>query len=145
MGAAGGFTQGGGHGSLGPMYGLAVDNVLEVDVVIANGTLLTANKCTNPDLFWALRGGGGGTFGIVTRMVHKAHPTVPNYFGYTAYIGGYDDDCQAESKDCASMIMSTFVKFLNYTQEHQAGMWTGYPSWGVDQIDPETNRTFVGM
>ena len=63
------------------MYGLAVDNILEVDVVIANGTLLKANKCTNEDLFWALRGGGGGTFGVVTRMVHKAHEEASNYFG----------------------------------------------------------------
>jgi len=81
VGAAGGYSQGGGHSSLSPRFGLAADNILEVDVVIANGTLLTANNCTNKDLFWAIRGGGGGTFGIVTRMVHKAHEPFDNYYG----------------------------------------------------------------
>ena len=82
VGAAGGYMQGGGHGSLGPKYGLAVDNVLEVDVVISNGTLITANKCHNSDLFWAIRGGGGGTYGIVTRVVYKAHDPAEGYFSY---------------------------------------------------------------
>jgi len=65
-----------------PLYGLTADNILEIDVVIADGTLLTANECENTDLFWALRGGGGGTYGIVTRMVHKAHDPPSNIFRY---------------------------------------------------------------
>jgi FAD/FMN-containing dehydrogenase len=69
---------------MGPKYGLAVDNVLEVDIVTADGKLLTANTCTNSDLFWAVRGGGGGTFGIVTRTVHKAHEAFPNYLKFNA-------------------------------------------------------------
>ena len=80
VGASGGYPLSGGHSVLSPLYGLAVDNILEVDVIIADGTLLTANECTNTDLFWALRGGGGGTFGVVTRMVHKAHDPPSNYF-----------------------------------------------------------------
>ena len=84
VGAAGGYVMGGGHSVNSPMYGLVVDNVLEFDIVIANGTLLTANACTNSDLFWALRGGGGGTFGVVTRVVHKAHEPPSNYFYYRA-------------------------------------------------------------
>ena len=55
------------------MRGLAVDNLLEADIVIADGRLLTINRCKNSDLFWAIRGGGGGTYGIVTRAVYKAH------------------------------------------------------------------------
>ena len=86
VGAAGGYSLGGGHSALGSLYGLAVDNILEVDVVIADGSLLTANKCNNEDLFWALRGGGGGTFGIVTRMVHKAHDPAPTYTGPQAQL-----------------------------------------------------------
>ena len=69
VGAGGGYILGGGHSSISPLFGLAVDNVLEADVVIADGTLLTTNACTNSDLFWAIRGGGGGTFGITTRIV----------------------------------------------------------------------------
>ena len=61
VGASGGYTLGGGHGAMGVKYGLAVDNVLEVDIVTADGKLLTANACKNSDLFWAVRGGGGGT------------------------------------------------------------------------------------
>ena len=95
VGAAGGFALAGGHGTMSPQFGLAVDNMLEIDVVVADGTLLTTNECTNPDLFWALRGGGGGTFGIVTRMVHKAHEPPSNFFGYSAILGGYDHLCEA--------------------------------------------------
>ena len=47
VGASGGYVQGGGHGAMGPKYGLAVDNVLEVDIVTADGNLLTANACNN--------------------------------------------------------------------------------------------------
>ena len=85
VGAAGGYVQGGGHSLLSPKYGLAVDNVLEVDVVIADGTLLTANKCSNSDIFWALRGGGAGTFGVVTRIIYKAHDPMANYFKFAVY------------------------------------------------------------
>ena len=86
MGASGGYVQGGGYGAMGIKYGLAVDNVLEFDIVTADGQLVTANACKNSDLFWAVRGGGGGTFGIVTRMVYKAHEPFQNYFKYMAIV-----------------------------------------------------------
>ncbi|KAF5391053.1 hypothetical protein D9757_003987 [Collybiopsis confluens] len=59
--AASGYVQGAGHSALSPAYGLAVDNVLEFTVVVANGTLLTVNEVKNSDLFWAMRGGGAGS------------------------------------------------------------------------------------
>lgn len=59
---------------LSPQYGLGVDNTLQYEIVTADGKLQIANECTNSDLFWALRGGGGGTWGVVTKIVHKAHP-----------------------------------------------------------------------
>ncbi|KAK3984438.1 FAD-binding domain-containing protein [Cladorrhinum sp. PSN332] len=74
VGIAGGYTQGGGIGPLSSLYGLASDQVLEWTVITANGDLITANSTNHPDLFWALRGGGGGTFGIVTSMTVKAFP-----------------------------------------------------------------------
>ncbi len=80
VGAAGGFMQGGGFGSWSKKYGIAAASMLEAEVVTADGRLLVANRCQNQDLFWALRGGGGGTFGIVTRVTLRTHP-LPNFFG----------------------------------------------------------------
>jgi FAD/FMN-containing dehydrogenase len=65
---AGGYTQGGGHSLLTGLYGLAADNVLEWEVVTADGTHLIVTPTNHPDLFWALGGGGGGTYGIVISM-----------------------------------------------------------------------------
>ena len=74
VGACGGFALGGGFGSFSKRYGSGAAGVLEMTVVIANGSVVSANEYQNTDLFWALRGGGGGTFGVVTSMTVLAHP-----------------------------------------------------------------------
>ena len=72
--SCGGYTLGGGHSWMGPAYGMAVDNLLAVSAVLANGTSVTATACKNADLFWALRGGGGSSFAVATSCTYRAHP-----------------------------------------------------------------------
>ncbi|CAF4116467.1 unnamed protein product [Rotaria sp. Silwood2] len=73
--AVGGYLQGGGHSPLSRWRGLAADQVLEYDVVIANGQRQTVSPCQNGDLFWALSGGGGGTYAIVLSAVIRTFPS----------------------------------------------------------------------
>lgn len=74
VGIAGGYSQGGGHGPLASKFGLAADQVLEWEVVTGTGELVTASPSKHSDLYWALSGGGGGTWGVVLSMISKAHP-----------------------------------------------------------------------
>ena len=74
VGVGGGWFANGGHGTLTSSFGLGADQVLSLNVVTADGRFLTADPTQNQDLFWALRGGGGSTFGVVTSVVMKAYP-----------------------------------------------------------------------
>ncbi|KAJ7618051.1 hypothetical protein FB45DRAFT_933192 [Roridomyces roridus] len=77
VGVSGGWMMGGGHSVLSPSFGLGVDRVVEIKLVTPDGKLRIANSCQNEDLFWALRGGGGGTFGVVLESTHQVEPRMP--------------------------------------------------------------------
>lgn len=74
--AVGGWMASGGHGVLASSHGLGSDQVLSIEVVTADGRVVTADPFSNEDLFWALRGGGGATYGVVTSVVYRTHPPV---------------------------------------------------------------------
>ncbi|HSC00992.1 MAG TPA: FAD-binding oxidoreductase [Burkholderiaceae bacterium] len=75
-----GLVSSGGFGSFSKAFGLAASSLLQAEVVTADGAVRVCNDCTHSDLFWALKGGGGGTFGVVTRLTLKVHE-LPETFG----------------------------------------------------------------
>ncbi len=91
MGVAG-LVQGGGFGSFSKGFGTGAANLLEAEVVTADGQVRIANASTNPDLFWALKGGGGGTFGVVTRLTLRTHELPATFGVVNAEITAANDD-----------------------------------------------------
>jgi FAD/FMN-containing dehydrogenase len=86
-----GFLNGGGFGSLSKQFGIGAASIIEAEVVTADGEVRLANACTNPDLFWALKGGGGG-FGVVTRVTLRTHAPPNTVGGVFAAIRATSDD-----------------------------------------------------
>lgn len=74
VGSSGGYVLGGGHSPFAFFYGLAADNLLEVNIVTPEGDHVVINEYSDPDYFWAVRGGGGSAWGVVTSVTYKTHP-----------------------------------------------------------------------
>jgi len=99
-----GLIQSGGFGSFSKHYGTAAGNLLEAEVVTADGQIHVANVCTNADLFWALKGGGGGSFGVVSKMTLRIHD-LPEFFGSASFT------IKASSDDAYRRLIREFVSF----------------------------------
>ncbi|MGE4608439.1 MAG: FAD-binding protein, partial [Myxococcota bacterium] len=122
VGAAGGFMLGGGFGALSKRYGSAAGSMLEAEIVTADGKRLVANEFQNADLFWALRGGGGGTFGVVTRLTLQTHP-MPRT------IGGLNGSIEATSDEAFRELLARFMRFYPGNLNNQ--------NWGeTDKVTP---------
>jgi hypothetical protein len=107
----GGYITGGGHSVISFQKGLAADAVLEMSVVVPSGEIVTANACQNSDLFWALRGGGGSTLGVVLNFTTMAWPSEP----LTAYSLGFGSPTLNNDKfwDAMAYMASQFPAISN--------------------------------
>lgn len=147
----GGLTLGGGHGYLSRKHGLTVDNLIEAEVVLADGRVVTASPDQHPDLFWALRG-GGGNFGVVTSFTFRLHPVRTVTCGPTAWpasavpevLSWYRDFLPAQHEDLcgffATLTVPPVAPFPEPFHLHKACavMWcyTGDPADAADAFAP---------
>jgi hypothetical protein len=140
VGSSGGWLAGGGHSALSPSYGLGkiledhlvhqinrpiegVDNALEISIVLSTGEFLTVNNYQYSDLFWALRGGGGSTYGIVTSVTYCTYPSVPiQVYEYQADVAN-------------SSVMPELVEgLLRYQTQFTDDGWGGYGNISDQQL-----------
>ncbi len=113
-----GLILGGGFGSFSKRYGTAAASLLEAEVVTADGKVRTANARVNPDLFWALKGGGGGTFGVVSQVTVRTHD-LPEYFGFASF------KVKAASDEAYRRLIRAFVGFYarHLFNDHWGEQW----------------------
>jgi FAD/FMN-containing dehydrogenase len=125
-----GLVQGGGFGSFSKGFGLAAASLLEAEIVTADGAVHVVNAGQEPDLFWALKGGGGGTFGVVTRLTLKTHD-LPQTFGAVRW------SIKASSDAAFRDLIAAFVA-------HYAAHLLN-PHWGEQVRAQPDNRLEVQM
>ncbi|MEJ8848421.1 FAD-binding oxidoreductase [Variovorax rhizosphaerae] len=119
-----GLVQSGGFGSFSKAFGTAAANLLEAEVVTADGQVRVANACTNPELFWGLKGGGGGSLGVITRLTLRVHE-LPEKFG------AVDMSIKAASPEAFRRLIGLFIDFY--------GKRLMNPHWG-EQVRLQTNN-----
>jgi hypothetical protein len=99
-----GLVQSGGFGSFSKGFGTAAAGLLEAEVVTADGKIRTVNACSDPELFWALKGGGGGSWGVVTKVTLRTH-ALPEFFGYAS------GTIKAQSDDAYRRLIARLLDF----------------------------------
>jgi FAD/FMN-containing dehydrogenase len=118
-----GLVQSGGFGSMSKGFGTAAAGLLEAEIVTADGVARTVNACTNSDLFWALKGGGGGSWGVVTKLTLRTHE-LPEFFGYA------EGTIKAKSEAAFRQLIARFMSFYHDKLFN--------PNWGESvKIKPE--------
>ncbi|MEN3745789.1 FAD-binding protein [Sphingomonas sp. HF-S3] len=125
-----GLVQGGGFGSLSKGYGLAAASLIEAEIVTADGTVRTVNAARDPDLFWALKGGGGGSWGVVTRLTLRTH-RLPDTVGAVRW------QVTARSDGAFRALIARFVDLYADTLMN--------PHWGEQVSARPGNRFEVSM
>ncbi|KAL8925372.1 MAG: hypothetical protein Q9172_002252 [Xanthocarpia lactea] len=128
VGCLGGWMQGGGHGPAVHDFGLGADQVLEAQVVLANGQVVTANPCRYPRLFFAIRGGGGSTYGVVISTTVKAHPT-------NAVAAQQLSFAPLNSSDMSDFMKAVELVHNAYPDLSDQG-FSGYGSWALRSPTP---------
>jgi FAD/FMN-containing dehydrogenase len=129
-----GLVQGGGFGSFSKRFGMGGQNLLQAEIVTADGRVRTVNACQDPDLYWALKGGGGGTFGVVTKLTLRTHD-LPEQLGF---VGAR---IKATSPEAYRRLVGRFVDHYaqNLFNEH----------WGealnLDKDEIEISMVFEGL
>ncbi|KAF7341924.1 FAD-binding domain-containing protein [Mycena sanguinolenta] len=127
--AAGGWVQGAGHSALSPTLGLGADNALEFEIVVANGDLLKVNQNSHPDLFYALRGGGAGSWGVLVSATFKTYPTF-NVTSSTLLFGA------ANATVTASLAFLHAQHIFDWDSVH-----AGQYFYVEENLDPSTSAT----
>ncbi|KAK8074893.1 FAD binding domain-containing protein, partial [Apiospora hydei] len=125
--AVGGYLTGGGHSILAPRYGLGADQVLEMEVVTPMGNIVVANECQNQDLFWAMRGGGGSTFGVMTSVTMLTYPS-PSMLRVYLYIASPE----AGKGWFWDMVGYMLSQFPYLDRNGISGYSTAHPNMSVD-------------
>ncbi|KAJ3962531.1 hypothetical protein N0V92_000697 [Colletotrichum tropicale] len=126
VGYTGGMITGGGQNPLAGIYGMAADHVVAFQIVTADGRFRTVSEKENPDLFWALRGGGGGTFGVITSVIIRAHPRM------NVVTAKWTLDASNNSIDQFwKGVRKFYDEFLNWTD---AGLYSFFIMWPTPQL-----------
>lgn len=125
-----GLVQSGGFGSFSKNYGTAAAGLLEAEVVTASGAVKIANACTNADLFWGIKGGGGGSLGVITRLTLRTRP-LPDFFG------GVFATVKAGSDAAFRRLIGKFVSFYSESLFNR--------HWGEQARFGRTNELGISM
>ncbi|KAH9898377.1 FAD-binding domain-containing protein [Cubamyces lactineus] len=132
VGAASGWILGGGHSILSPSFGLGVDNVLQFTMISSNGRRYVANAHQNTDLFFALRGGGGGTYGVVTSVTYQTHPSFPLIAAVLS--------TSTDSLTPNPSLQTLFTELVRITPNLSDAGWAGFVS-----VAPDASTGALGM